>query len=194
VEGRDAGDTKQRAAARKQPAAPQARRDVSRAGLASAGFRAEGEDGVRPAPPRRIEKPWGYELVWAECEFYAGKLLVVRAGEALSLQFHEEKDETLYLLSGSVRVEVGTSRDQLRECPWQEGESLRIRPGVLHRMEALTDSSILEASTPELDDVVRVRDRYGRVAEGGGASGSVGEGAPEGRGAGSDGSSGAAAP
>ncbi|MEX2530218.1 MAG: cupin [Gemmatimonadota bacterium] len=164
MEKRDEQDGEDRSAAR-------ARRDVSGADMTSAGFRAEGGDGVRPQQARRIDKPWGYELVWAECELYAGKLLVVKAGEALSLQFHEEKDETLHLVAGSVRLEVGTSKEDLRACPWQEGESLRVRPGVLHRMVAVSDCRILEASTPELDDVVRVSDRYGRAGEGPGPSG-----------------------
>jgi mannose-6-phosphate isomerase len=113
-----------------------------------------------------VEKPWGYELIWAHTALYVGKLLVVRAGESLSLQFHEEKDETLHLLSGSLRFEAGPGLEALVEVPLEEGTSVRIEPGMLHRMEALTDCRILEASTPELDDVIRVRDRYGRASPG----------------------------
>ncbi len=120
----------------------------------------------RPHAPIRVEKPWGYELLWAHTEVYVGKLLVVRAGESLSLQFHEEKDETLHLVSGRLLFEAGPGLDAMAPVTLEEGMSVRILPGMLHRMEALTDCRILEASTPELDDVVRVRDRYGRAPEG----------------------------
>jgi mannose-6-phosphate isomerase len=113
--------------------------------------------------PRRVEKPWGYELIWAETELYAGKLLHVDAGHALSLQYHERKDETLHLLSGVLNFQVGPSADQLTEVAFVAGTSFRLRPGTLHRMEAVTDVQLLEASTAELDDVVRLDDRYGRV-------------------------------
>ncbi len=112
--------------------------------------------------PRRVEKPWGHELLWAETAEYVGKLLHVEPGEALSLQYHERKDETIHLLSGRVRFWVGTSRDDLEEIVLERGESIRIRPGTWHRMEAVTPCDLLEASTPHLDDVVRVEDRYGR--------------------------------
>jgi len=110
-----------------------------------------------------VEKPWGYEIIWAHTDDYAGKILHVHAGEALSLQLHEEKDETLYLLSGEVRLLIGSGINSLEPVSWKAGESVRIRPGTLHRMEAVTECTILEASTPELDDVVRFRDRYGRA-------------------------------
>lgn len=113
--------------------------------------------------PERIEKPWGYELVWARTDRYVGKILHVRAGHALSLQYHERKDETLYLLRGTARLWAGPAPDRLAEVPWREGESFRIRPGTVHRIEAVTDTDLLEASTPELDDVVRLEDRYGRA-------------------------------
>lgn len=116
-----------------------------------------------PGAPRRIDKPWGYELIWAETDLYVGKLLHVHAGESLSLQFHEEKDETLFLLEGEVRMDLGAGVNSLERVPFEEGANLRIRPGTLHRIEAVTDATILEASTTELDDVVRIRDRYGRV-------------------------------
>jgi mannose-6-phosphate isomerase-like protein (cupin superfamily) len=117
---------------------------------------------------RRVEKPWGHELIWARTERYVGKVLHVKAGHALSLQYHERKDETLFLLRGELRFWVGPSADELEEVRLVEGESYRIPPGTVHRMEALTDCDILEASTPELDDVVRLEDRYGRstVAQG----------------------------
>lgn len=111
----------------------------------------------------RVEKPWGYELIWARTDRYVGKILHVRAGHALSTQYHERKDETLYLLRGELRFWVGPSVDALEEVSLREGESYRILPGTVHRMEAVRDCDILEASTPELDDVVRLEDRYGRV-------------------------------
>ncbi|MFW6201225.1 MAG: cupin domain-containing protein [Gemmatimonadota bacterium] len=113
--------------------------------------------------PRRIEKPWGHELIWASTDRYVGKVLHVEAGHALSLQYHERKDETIHLLSGEMRFWVGESADALEEITLRAGESFRIRPGTVHRMEAVTDVDILEASTPELGDVVRLEDRYGRV-------------------------------
>jgi len=118
--------------------------------------------------PLRVEKPWGFELIWARTDDYVGKLLFVRGGEALSLQFHEEKDETLFLYGGELRMTIGPGVHSLRSVELRAGESIRIHPGVLHRMEAVTDCTLFEASTPELDDVVRVQDRYGRTTEGGG--------------------------
>jgi mannose-6-phosphate isomerase len=112
--------------------------------------------------PRRVEKPWGHELIWAETDHYVGKILHVKAGHALSLQYHEVKDETIHLLTGRLRFQLGTTPDALHTVDLQEGESVRILPGTIHRMEAVTDVDILEASTPHLDDVVRLDDRYGR--------------------------------
>ena len=117
------------------------------------------------ASPRRIEKPWGYELIWAQTDEYVAKVVHVRAGEALSLQFHEEKDETLFLLRGQVTLEIGPGVNSLQRVPIREGDAFRIRPGVLHRVVAETEVEILEASTPEMDDIIRVRDRYGRSAQ-----------------------------
>lgn len=113
--------------------------------------------------PRRVEKPWGYELIWAETDRYVGKILHVTAGHALSLQYHEKKDETIHMLRGTMRFEVGPSADALEVVELAEGHSWRIMPGTVHRMVAITDVDILEASTPELDDVVRLEDRYGRT-------------------------------
>jgi mannose-6-phosphate isomerase len=113
--------------------------------------------------PVRVEKPWGYELIWAHTELYVGKILHIHAGEAFSLQFHEEKDETLHLLRGRVRLHVGPGVDSLEERILEEGDSVRIEPGTLHRMEALSEVDLMEVSTPELDDVVRIEDRYGRA-------------------------------
>ena len=110
----------------------------------------------------RVEKPWGYELHWADTELYVGKLLHVQAGEALSLQYHEVKDETIHVLSGTLRFEVGPSAEELEALTLEAGDGYRIRPGTVHRMEAVTDCDILEASTPHLEDLVRLEDRYGR--------------------------------
>ena len=119
------------------------------------------------SPVRRVEKPWGYELIWADTDRYVGKILHVNAGEALSVQMHEKKDETLYVLSGSVRLMTGSSPETLEDAQLGTGESFRVRPRTVHRIEAVTDADILEASTPHLDDVVRFSDRYGRVERSG---------------------------
>jgi len=113
--------------------------------------------------PKRVEKPWGHELIWAETERYVGKILHVKAGHALSLQYHERKDETIHLLRGRMKFWAGPAVDALEEVVLQMGESYRVTPGTVHRMEAVTDVDILEASTADLDDVVRLEDRYGRI-------------------------------
>ena len=115
----------------------------------------------------RVEKPWGFELIWAHTGRYVGKILHVNAGEALSLQYHRQKDETLYVLAGSMRLWLGPSADELEEMMMGEGDSVRVTPGTVHRMEAVSDVDILEASTPELEDVVRIEDRYGRAGSSG---------------------------
>jgi mannose-6-phosphate isomerase-like protein (cupin superfamily) len=113
--------------------------------------------------PRRVDKPWGWELVWAETEDYVGKLLFVRAGEALSLQYHEVKDESWLVHEGRARVELGeVGSDELEELELGPGDALHYPPRTVHRVTALEDTLILEVSTPHLDDVVRVEDRYGR--------------------------------
>lgn len=113
---------------------------------------------------RRVDKPWGYELVWAHSEHYCGKLLFVRAGEELSLQFHTCKDETVYVHQGRIEIEISEPGVRIPESEIvTAGAAFRIRPGVVHRWRALEDSVVLEASTPELDDVVRLEDRYGRA-------------------------------
>ncbi len=113
--------------------------------------------------PRRVEKPWGYELIWADTDKYVGKVLHVKAGHALSLQYHERKDETIHILRGEILFPVGPSADRLDVIPMREGDSYHVTPGTVHRMEAVTDVDILEASTPHLEDVVRLEDRYGRA-------------------------------
>lgn len=113
-------------------------------------------------PVRRVEKPWGYEIHYALTDRYCGKVLFVRAGEELSLQYHEEKDETIYLQSGRAEVTVGESVDALEVVEAGPGDAFHVPPGTIHRLRALEDSTFLEVSTPELDDVVRLEDRYGR--------------------------------
>jgi mannose-6-phosphate isomerase len=114
-------------------------------------------------PVRIVPKPWGHEVIWAVTDRYVGKLLHIRAGHALSVQYHERKDETIYLLAGSMIYRVGNAAGgELRDVGLKPGESYRNVPGTVHQMEALTDCDVLEASTPDLDDVVRLSDRYGR--------------------------------
>jgi mannose-6-phosphate isomerase len=113
--------------------------------------------------PKRVEKPWGYEIWWAQTPEYAGKILVVEAGQALSLQLHRQKDESSYLFSGRLRLTSGPTQDRLEERVLEPGESWRIEPGTIHSIEALEDSVVFEVSTPQLDDVTRLSDRYGRV-------------------------------
>ena len=109
----------------------------------------------------KIEKPWGYELHWARTDRYVGKVLHVRAGHALSLQYHDKKDETIFLWSGKLLLEIQEGDRRIRR-DMLPGESVHITPKTIHRMTALEDSDIFEVSTPELDDVVRMEDRYGR--------------------------------
>ena len=114
--------------------------------------------------PQRVEKPWGYELIWALSESYCGKVLVVRAGHSLSLQFHREKDESWLVHSGRAKLELGKVGDAvLSEEVVGPGAAFRFRPGTVHRVTALEETTILEASTPQLDDVVRLEDVYGRL-------------------------------
>lgn len=114
---------------------------------------------------REVSKPWGSELWFAHTDRYAGKILRVRAGCRLSVQFHEEKDETSFVLSGRVIVSQGESPDALTDRELGPGDSWRNSPLVVHTLEALDDAEIIEVSTPQLEDVVRLEDRYGRVAE-----------------------------
>ncbi|MGH7874980.1 MAG: cupin domain-containing protein [Candidatus Binatia bacterium] len=113
-------------------------------------------------PAKIVNKPWGYEIIWAHTERYVGKILHINKGESLSYQYHVVKDETIRLLSGVLDLELdnGGERGQLR---LHLGESLHIVPGMKHRMTAAEDCDVLEVSTPELDDVVRLEDRYGRA-------------------------------
>jgi len=110
----------------------------------------------------RVEKPWGYELHWAKTDRYVGKLIHVNAGHALSLQYHNIKDETIYLHSGRILFEI-QEHGELQSREMRPGERVHITPKTVHRMTAIEDSDIFEVSTPELDDVVRLQDKYGRA-------------------------------
>ena len=112
--------------------------------------------------PRRVEKPWGWELVWAETEDYVGKILHVRAGHSLSLQYHERKEESWLVQEGRARLELGEVGGELEVVEIGPGDAFRFPPGTVHRLTALEDTLVVEVSTPHLDDVVRVEDRYGR--------------------------------
>ena len=111
---------------------------------------------------RRVEKPWGYELIWAHTPRYVGKILHINKGESLSYQYHRIKDESVRLLSGSLEVEVELEGDRAK-LRFKPGDCLHIVPGMKHRMIGLEECDVLEVSTPELDDVVRLEDRYGRA-------------------------------
>ena len=112
---------------------------------------------------RRVEKPWGWELIWAETGDYVGKVLFVRTGHSLSLQFHRQKDESWYVESGRAKVELGDTGDAVLKTEIiAAGASFHFPPGTVHRVTAIEDTTILEVSTPHLDDVVRLEDAYGR--------------------------------
>jgi mannose-6-phosphate isomerase-like protein (cupin superfamily) len=113
---------------------------------------------------KRVEKPWGYELIWAVTDVYVGKVLFVKAGHSLSLQFHRQKDESWYVQSGRAKLELGkVGESVLKEEVVGAGAAFRYEPGTVHRVTALDDTLILEVSTPHLDDVVRLEDAYGRA-------------------------------
>ena len=111
---------------------------------------------------RIVEKPWGWELIWAQTDTYVGKVLFVRAGESLSLQYHERKEESWYVQSGLARLELGERGEELAADSIAAGACFHFVPGTVHRVTAVEDTTIIEVSTPELDDVVRLEDAYGR--------------------------------
>jgi mannose-6-phosphate isomerase len=112
---------------------------------------------------KKVEKPWGYELIWAVTDIYVGKVLFVKAGHALSLQFHRQKDESWLVQSGRAKLELGEAGESvLKEEIIVAGAAFHYRPGTVHRVTAIEDTTILEVSTPHLDDVVRLEDAYGR--------------------------------
>jgi mannose-6-phosphate isomerase len=110
---------------------------------------------------KRVEKPWGYELWWAQTDRYVGKLIHVNKGHALSLQYHNRKDETIYVHAGKILFEMQDG-DALTKRELLPGQAVHVTPPTVHRMTALEDSDVFEVSTPETDDVVRLEDRYGR--------------------------------
>jgi mannose-6-phosphate isomerase-like protein (cupin superfamily) len=112
--------------------------------------------------PRRVEKPWGWELVWAEAEEYVGKLLFVKAGESLSLQYHEVKDVAWLVQEGRARLELGELGGALETLEIAPGDAYHFRPRTVHRVTAIEDTLVIEVSTNHLDDVVRLEDLYGR--------------------------------
>jgi mannose-6-phosphate isomerase-like protein (cupin superfamily) len=118
---------------------------------------------VKSADASRVDKPWGYEIRWAITDRYLGKILHVNKGEALSLQYHERKDECILIVKGAIEFEHGNDDHGLRKEQMNVGDTVHITPGTRHRMTALEDTDIFEVSTPEIEDVVRLEDRYGRV-------------------------------
>jgi mannose-6-phosphate isomerase len=119
----------------------------------------------KPSPdnlPHRVEKPWGYEIWYAWTDEYVGKIIHVNKGGKLSLQYHEQKDESSYLLKGRMLLTKGETEDNLTVTEIGEGHTWRNKPREIHTVEALEDSDMLEVSTPFLDDVVRLKDSYGR--------------------------------
>jgi mannose-6-phosphate isomerase len=113
--------------------------------------------------PKRIDKPWGHELWYALTDHYVGKILHVKMGHRLSLQYHEAKDESAYLLTGRLRLTTGPSVDDLTTVELEAGDVWRNEPGTIHTIEAVQDSDVLEVSTPEVEDVIRLEDDYGRT-------------------------------
>jgi mannose-6-phosphate isomerase-like protein (cupin superfamily) len=122
----------------------------------------ENELFFKQRPITHVPKPWGYELIWAHTERYVGKILHINEGQSLSLQYHEMKEETLYVVEGELKLTIEHDGDR-RELALRKGESFHIPPRLIHRMLAVVDTDVAEVSTPELQDVVRLEDRYGRV-------------------------------
>ena len=120
--------------------------------------------------PRRVSKPWGYEIIWAQADGYCGKILHIEKGQTLSLQYHEQKHESIYVLSGRMIYRYGGAdgrtregAEQLQERVMGPGDAQQVATGRVHQFEAIETTDVLEASTNHLDDVVRIKDRYGRV-------------------------------
>ena len=120
------------------------------------------KDGDGSFRGQRVEKPWGYELIWAHTDRYVGKILHIDAGHVLSLQYHNKKDESIYVMTGEIVLRLKEG-ETLIERRMRQGESFHVRPTLIHQFEAVVATDLLEASTPEIDDIVRLQDRYGRV-------------------------------
>ncbi len=112
-----------------------------------------------------IHKPWGHEKIWAETNKYVGKILFVEAGKRLSLQYHEKKDETILVKAGKLLLEIGSNKNQLQQIVLLPGDAYHIKTNMVHRMSGIEDTEVIEVSTPELDDVVRIQDDFGRENE-----------------------------
>lgn len=115
-----------------------------------------------PETARRVEKPWGHELIWAHTDRYVGKILLIETGRRLSLQRHEVKDESIYVLSGRLRLTLEDEAGDLRTEELGAGAHRRVATGRIHRYEAVERCELMEVSTPELDDVIRLEDDFGR--------------------------------
>ncbi len=113
--------------------------------------------------PKKTEKPWGYELLFARTPKYAGKIIFIKKGHRLSLQYHEKKDESMYIYDGKIRLEIEEADGRMVSNIAEPGYCVRIPPLTKHRLEAIEDTTLLEVSTPELEDVIRVEDDYGRT-------------------------------
>ena len=118
--------------------------------------------GNPPGAGRRVDKPWGHELIWAHTDRYVGKILVIEAGRRLSLQRHRVKDESIYVASGRLRLSLEDDQGTVRVEEIGPGEYRRVATGRIHRYEAIERCELIEVSTPELDDVVRLEDDFGR--------------------------------
>ena len=118
---------------------------------------------IRRVEETKVEKPWGYELRWAITDRYLGKVLHLNKGEALSLQYHRMKDECQYVIKGEIEMELGGADGALTTHRMRAGDPIHLTPGTRHRLTAVEDTDIFEVSTPEIDDVVRLEDRYGRA-------------------------------
>ncbi|MFP5343647.1 MAG: cupin domain-containing protein [Candidatus Limnocylindria bacterium] len=114
------------------------------------------------APSRRVDKPWGHEIIWAHTPAYVGKVLVIEAGRRLSLQKHEIKDESILVVSGRLRLWMEGDDGEVRTEELGPGEARHVPTGRIHRYEAIERCELMEVSTPELDDVVRLEDDFGR--------------------------------
>ena len=115
-----------------------------------------------PATATRVDKPWGHELIWALTDRYVGKILFIEAGKRLSLQYHEEKDESIFVLEGRMVLHLEDSEGELQSIEMEHGDSYRIPVGARHRFAAIEDTRLVEVSSPEIEDVVRVEDDFGR--------------------------------
>lgn len=118
---------------------------------------------MKPEQVRKVDKPWGYELHWALTDIYVGKVLFIKSGESLSVQYHKVKDETIFIQGGKMNLYVGDDPNALEKVEMIKGMAFHIPPGLIHQMESVEDCTVYEVSTPQLDDVVRLKDRYGRT-------------------------------